>query len=174
MIKWKEDDPLARSISQDNCTPNLVYGLANEEGFDRMMAGTNNVPDPFMAHRFFPDARWSMVKLWQLLAKILIQTFCRHGIITLVLDDTLFHRSGRKVEGAAYWRDAIRSAKKNIVYTWGLNLVVLIMQIQPPWGGEHLGLTINMRLHRKNGPTLMELAMEMLNEVCQWMPKRQF
>jgi hypothetical protein len=125
-------------------------------------------------HRFLPDARWSMAKLWQLLAKILIQTFCRNGIITLALDDTLFHRSGRKVNGAGWWRDAVRSTQKNIVCAWGLNLVVLTLQIQPPWGGEPLGLPINMRLHRKNGPTLIELAVQMINEVRQWLPERLF
>lgn len=123
-------------------------------------------------HRFFPDARWSMTKLWQLLTKILIQTFCRNGIILLALDDTLFHRSGRKIDGAAWWRDAVHSTKKSIVYAWGLNLVVLTLQIQPPWGGEPLGLPINMRLHRKNGPTLIELAMEMINEARQWLGER--
>jgi len=125
-------------------------------------------------HRFLPDARWSMAKLWQLLAKILIQTFSRKGPIMLALDDTLFHRSGRKVEGAGWWRDAVRSTRKNTVYAWGLNLVVLTLQIQPPWGGEPLGLPINMRLHRKNGPTLIELAVQMINEVCQWLPQRLF
>jgi hypothetical protein len=125
-------------------------------------------------HRFFPEARWSMAELWKLLAKMLIQAFCRDRIIILALDDTLFHRSGRKVNGAGWWRDAVRSTHKNIVYAWGLNLVVLTLQIQPPWGGEPLGLPINMRLHRKNGPTLTELAAQMINEVRQWLPKRPF
>jgi len=125
-------------------------------------------------HRFFPKARWSMAELWKLLAKILIQAFCRSGIITLALDDTLFHRSGRKVNGAGWWRDAVRSTHKNIVYAWGLNLVVLTLQIQPPWGGEPLGLPINMRVHRKNGPTLIELAAQMIKEVRQWLPERPF
>lgn len=125
-------------------------------------------------HRFLPDARWSMAELWKLLAKILIQAFCRNRIITLALDDTLFHRSGRKVNGAGWWRDAVRSTHKNIVYAWGLNLVVLTLQIQPPWGGEPLGLPINMRLHRKNGPTLIELAAQMINEVRQWLAERPF
>ncbi len=125
-------------------------------------------------HRFFPDARWSMAKLWQLLTKILIQTFCRNGTITLALDDTLFHRSGRKVNGAGWWRDAVRSTQKNVVYAWGLNLVVLTLQIQPPWGGEPLGLPINMRLHRKKQASLIELAVQMIKEVRQWLPKRLF
>jgi len=115
-------------------------------------------------HRFFPDARWSMAKLWQLLAKILIQAFSPNAIITMALDDTLFHHSGRKVNGAGWWRDA----------AWGLNLVVLTLQIRPPWGGEPLGLPINMRLHRKNGPTLIELAAQMINQVRQWFPERPF
>lgn len=125
-------------------------------------------------HRFFPDARWDMARLWQTLAGLLVQTLCRKGIITLALDDTLFHRSGRKVNGAGTWRDAVRSTQKHIVYAWGLNLVVLTLQLQPSWGGEPLGLPINIRLHRKNSPSLIELAEQMIDEVGQWFPARRF
>ena len=125
-------------------------------------------------HRFFPDARWSMAKLWRILTRILIATFCRNGTITLALDDTLFHHSGKKVNGAGYWRDAVRSTKSKTICAWGLNLVVLTLQIQPPWGGEPLGLPINMRLHRKKEASLIELAEQMINEVIQWFPKRLF
>jgi len=125
-------------------------------------------------HRFLPDARWDIGGLWRILARILIQTLCPKGIITLALDDTLFHRSGRKVNGAGYWRDAVRSTQKHIVYAWGLNLVVLTLQIQPPWGGEPLGLPINMRLHRKKDSTLIELAEQMIKEVAQWFSERRF
>ena len=125
-------------------------------------------------HRFFPDARWSMVGLWRILAHMLIAIFCRNGMITMALDDTLFHHSGKKVNGAGYWRDAVRSTQSKTVYAWGLNLVVLTLQIQPPWGGEPLGLPINMRLHRKKQASLIELAEQMINEVIQWFPKRRF
>ena len=125
-------------------------------------------------HRFLPDGRWGMNRMWKLLTLVLVRVLCQKGIPTLALDDTLFHHSGRKINGAGYWRDAVRSTKKSIVYAWGLNLVVLTLQIQPPWGGEPLGLPINMRLHRKNGPTLIELAVQMINEVSQWLPERLF
>jgi len=125
-------------------------------------------------HRFLPDASWDLSKLWQILTVIMVKIFCPTGIITVAMDDTLFHHTGRKIEGAGYWRDAIRSTKKSIVYAWGLNLVVLTLQIQPPWGGEPLGLPINMRLHRKNGPTLIELAVEMIEQIHQWLAERQF
>lgn len=125
-------------------------------------------------HRFLPDGRWELSALWQILTRILIDTFCKTGEITLALDDTLFHRTGRKVNGAGYWRDAVRSTKNHIVYAWGLNLVVLTVQIQPPWGGEPLGLPINMRLHRKNNDTLIELAEQMIRQVTEWFPERRF
>ena len=109
-------------------------------------------------HRMFPHARWSLAALWQKLAEILVQAFCPSGIITLALDDTLFQHSGRKINGAGWWRDAVRSTQAKTVCAWGLNLVVLTLQIQPPWGGEPLGLPINMRLHRKNQASLIELV----------------
>jgi hypothetical protein len=169
-----------------------IFTIPGAEIFVRLMTGwilcvrrrtvTGMIPfaDPLglrthdAYHRFLPDARWDIRGLWQILARILIQTLYAKGIITLALDDTLFHRSGRKVNGAGYWRDAVRSTQRHIVYAWGLNLVVLTLQIQPPWGGEPLGLPINMRLHRKNSDTLIELAEQMINEVGRWFPERRF
>ena len=125
-------------------------------------------------HRFFPDASWAMIELWRRLTILLVRLFYPTGVIPTDLDDTLFHRSGRKVNGAGWWRDAVRSTGTNIVHAWGLNLVVLTLRINPPWGGEPLGLPINMRLHRKNGPTLIELAKKMLTEIGLWLPQRRF
>jgi hypothetical protein len=125
-------------------------------------------------HRFFPDARWAISELWRLLAILLVKVFYRTGVIPTDLDDTLFHHSGRKVNGAGWWRDAVRSTGTKTVHAWGLNLVVLTLRINPPWGGEPLGLPINMRLHRKDGPTLIKLASQMLTEVTLWLPQRRF
>ncbi len=125
-------------------------------------------------HRFFPDASWAMSELWRLLTILLVRIFYPTGVIPTDLDDTLFHRSGRKVNGAGWWRDAVRSTGTKTVHAWGLNLVVLTLRVNPPWGGEPLGLPINMRLHRKNGLSLIKLAEEMLTEVTLWLPQRRF
>jgi hypothetical protein len=90
------------------------------------------------------------------------------------LDDTLFHKTGRKVEGAGVFRDAVRSTRTKVVYALGLNLVILTLRIVPPWGGEPLGLPINVRLYRKGGPTHIDLAEEMIRQVAGWFPERQF
>jgi hypothetical protein len=72
-------------------------------------------------HRFLPDARWEMDGLWRLLPLLLVKTFASSGVIELDLDDTLFHRCGRKVSGAIWWRDAVRSTRTRTVYAWGLD-----------------------------------------------------
>lgn len=125
-------------------------------------------------HRFFPDASWAMSELWRFLTVLLVRIFYPDGRIHTDLDDTLFHHSGRKVDGAGWWRDAVHSAGKKVVYAWGLNLVVLTLRVNPPWGGRALGLPINMRLHRKNGLSLTKLAEEMLTEVVLWLDQRRF
>jgi hypothetical protein len=125
-------------------------------------------------HRFFPDASWAMSELWRFLTIMLVKIFYPTGKIHTDLDDTLFHHSGRKVDGAGWWRDAVRSSGKTVVYAWGLNLVVLTLRVYPPWNGRPLGLPINMRLHRKNGLPLLKLAEEMLTEVVLWLEKRRF
>jgi hypothetical protein len=125
-------------------------------------------------HRFFPDARWEMNSLWKPLAVLLVKTFAAQSVIELDLDDTLFHRWGRKISGAGWWRDAVRSTGKQTVYAWGLNAVVLTLRVYPPWGGEPLGLPILMRLHRKGDDSLIELAQAMLEQLGQWLPDRTF
>lgn len=125
-------------------------------------------------HRFFPDARWDLSAMWTLLAGYLIRILAPSGTILLDLDDTLFHRAGSKVEGAGWWRDAVRSTRNRIVYGWGLNLVILTLRVTPPWGGMPLGLPIRMKVHRKKGDPLTDLAVQMLWEVSESFPERDF
>ena len=125
-------------------------------------------------HRFFPDASWSMESLWQRLTVLLVRRLCPTGRIAVDLDDTVFRHTGRKIAGAGWWRDAVRSTATHVVHAWGLNLVVLTLRVEAPWGGEPLGLPIHMRLHRKQGATLIELAREMLLQVSRWLPERRF
>ena len=57
-------------------------------------------------HRFFPDASWAMSKLWRFLTILLVRIFYPAGRIHTDLDDTLFHHSGRKVDGAGCLRSS--------------------------------------------------------------------
>lgn len=125
-------------------------------------------------HRFFRCGAWDMDELWRRLALQLVQRFYPQGPIPLDLDDTTFHKSGRRIQDAAWWRDAVRSTGQKVVHCFGLNLVLLTLRVDPPWGGEPLGLPVLLRLHRKNGSTLLELAKEMIETLNRWVPARTF
>jgi len=125
-------------------------------------------------HRFLREGAWSMRSLWAILAKHILKILVPHGVIQLDLDDTLFHKTGRKVAGAGIFRDAVHSTAKHVVYALGLNLVVVTLRVTAPWGGEPLGLPINLRLYRKNGTSHIDLAEEMIREIADWFPSRAF
>jgi hypothetical protein len=125
-------------------------------------------------HRFVREGRWVLGELWKEFAQVVIRALAPRGVLCLDLDDTLFHKSGRKVEGAAVFRDPIRSAGRCVVYALGLNLVVLTLRVTPPWGGMPVGLPISVRLYRKGGPSHLDLAEAMIREVAQWFPERFF
>jgi hypothetical protein len=125
-------------------------------------------------HRFFREGAWSMSEMWKEEALMLVDEYCPSGRITLYMDDTLFHKSGRRIMGVGWWRDAVRSTGGELVKALGLNILVLAIRVDPPWGGEPLALPVGMRLHKKGGVSLLEIAREILGEVASWFPNREF
>jgi hypothetical protein len=55
-----------------------------------------------------------------------------------------------------------------------LNLVVICVRVNPPWGGMPLALPIAVRLHEKGGATMPELAAEMMGELAAQLPEASF
>ena len=98
-------------------------------------------------HRFVRDGRWAMASLWRVVAIHAIARFAPAGVVALDCDDTLFHKSGRHINGAGVFRDAVRSTTHHVVYAVGLNLVVITMRVNPPWGGCPIALPVTARLH---------------------------
>ncbi len=126
-------------------------------------------------HRFVRDGAWSMSRLWRVLATHAIARFASTGVVSLDVDDTLFHKVGHKVNGAGVFRDAVRSTVRRIVYALGLNLVVVTLRVSPPWGGPPIALPVTARLHKKNdATTTVEHAAKMIRELAGWLPDRQF
>jgi hypothetical protein len=127
-------------------------------------------------HRLLRDGVWQMPRLWQTLAVTIVETLVDDDAeVSLDLDDTVHHKTGRKIEGAGIFRDAVRSTRNRVVYGLGLNLVVVTVRIVPPWGGMPIGLPVNVRIRRKNqGDTTVELARQMLVEIASWLPDRHF
>lgn len=124
-------------------------------------------------HRFVRDGVWKMSELWQTLATHAVQRFAPTGVIEVLCDDTLHHKTGRHVNGAGVFRDAVRSTGTRVVYALGLNLVVVTLRVQPPWGGTPIALPINARLHKKKDTTTtIAHAAAMIVELAGWLPGR--
>jgi len=123
-------------------------------------------------HRFLRAGAWSLSALFEVLARALVSSLCRVGPLAVDIDDTLFNKSGPRVAGAGNFRDPIRSSGGKVVYALGLNLVVATLRINPPWGGEPLGLPVNLRLYRKGGRSHIELAEDMICQIEGWFPTR--
>src|SRR5271156_7048903 len=104
-------------------------------------------------HRFVRCGRWSRDARWRALVLFMVGTLANDGPVVVLIDDTLFKKTGRKVEGAGIFRDAVRSSSFRVVYALGLSLVVATLEVKPPWGGCPLALPISARLHKKGGPT---------------------
>ncbi len=124
-------------------------------------------------HRFVRDGAWSMAALWRTLAIHAVARFAPTGVVALDCDDTLFHKTGRRIDGSGVFRDAVRSTARRIVYATGLNLVVVTLRVNPPWGGFPIGIPVNVRLHRKADPTTtVAHAAAMIGELAGWLPER--
>ncbi len=73
------------------------------------------------AHRFFSHARWSADQVGlALLEVITARLLGPDAPLRLVVDDTLFHRSGRKVFGVAWHHDPAAKGGRRIA--WGNNV----------------------------------------------------
>jgi len=125
-------------------------------------------------HRFFRAARWSANALWKVLVLHMVAVLCPQGKVLLDCDGTLYKKSGRKIDGAGIFRDAVRSTRNKVVYATGLNLVVVTLWVSLPWGGMPIGVPVGARQHRKGSPTTTALATEIITELADWLPDRSF
>jgi hypothetical protein len=130
---------------------------------------------PYGAYaRLVREGKWSLTSLWRRLACHLVERWAPTGRLVVLLDDTLMHKTGRKVAGAGWFRDAVRSTGNRLVVALGLNVVVLALRVVPPWGGEPLALPIMVALHCKNGRSLIEIGADLVRLLADWLPERTF
>jgi hypothetical protein len=77
------------------------------------------------AHRFFSAAHWSPDQLGLCLLDQAVATLVPAGApVRLVVDDTLFRRTGRKVFGTGWHHDPLGTGRRAVA--WGNNWVVVL------------------------------------------------
>jgi len=125
-------------------------------------------------HRFIRCGRWSLEVLWRQLVVFMVTRLSPEGPVPILIDDTLLKKTGRQVDGTGIFRDAVRSTRSRVVYALGLNLVVAALRVDAPWGGCPIALPVGVALHRKGGPSTVELAAELMGQLARWLPERSF
>ena len=122
-------------------------------------------------YNFFERSAWEPSVLAQRVGLLILTSLRFTGLVTLLVDDTLTHKTGKSVWGLGWFRDAVASTRKRVATATGHNWVLIAIAFHSPLTGEAvLALPLMARLHQpgKGQPSCATLAKEMLAEVLQW------
>jgi hypothetical protein len=133
-------------------------------------------------YRFLSRARWSVDAAGHVLFGLLLPFLPQE--IEAAVDDTLCHRTGPHLFGAGMHHDAATSTYggsggRRASFAFGHNWVVLSLWVPLPWNRERgLAVPVLFRLYRSKKRCSKaqyrkrtELAREMLELLCSWLPE---
>jgi hypothetical protein len=148
----------------------LVIGFIRQTGAHTVCgmltgAGLERVWHHSHAHWFFSNARWSADAVGLVLADLIVAHLVPAGAaLTVAIDDTLFHRAGRKVYAASWCHDG--SAKGPRKIGWGNNWVIAGLVVTLPFMTRPVCLPILLRLYKPKGATKLVLARQLIDTLA--------
>jgi hypothetical protein len=128
-------------------------------------------------YNFFERSAWTPSALAQRVGLLILTSLRFTGLVTLLVDDTLAHKTGKCVWGLGWFRDAVASTRRRVATAPGHNWVVVAIAFHDPLtGAPVLALPLVARLHRsgKGQPSCPALARAMLLDVLAWFPQHRF
>src|SRR6266540_1154400 len=137
-------------------------------------AGLSGVWSHHRAHKFFSAARWSPEDLGVLLAQLVVRLLLpADAPVGVVIDDTLFTRTGKKVWAAGWFHDGSAKGPKQVGY--GNNWVILGILVSLPMLDRPVCLPVAARLVRKDtvSGSRLWLARGMVTALAQALPGRR-
>jgi hypothetical protein len=155
----------------------LVTGFVRQTGAHTVCgmltgAGLERVWHHSRAHRFFSQARWSPDQVGLVLADLIVTHLTAPGeVLTVAIDDTLFHRSGRKVHAASWCHDGSAKGPRNIA--WGNNWVIAGLVVTLPMMTRPMCLPVLFRLWKPKGVTKLVLARQLIDVLAGRHPDRR-
>ena len=146
-----------------------VMGLSQERQFQNY-------------HRVLNRAKWSGLDASRILFGLLVTTFACAGVpLVIAADETLERRGGKKIRAKGVFRDAVRSSKKHLVYSFGLRWVSLMLLLPVPWSRRVWALPFLTVLapspktkaaQGKRHKTSIDWIGQMIGVVRRWHPTR--
>jgi SRSO17 transposase len=102
------------------------------------------------AHRFFSAAKWCPQQVGLVLAELIVTGLLAPGApITVVVDDTLFRRRGKKVHGVGWFHDGSAAGQTKLGF--GNNWVVVAIIVTLPFLSRPVALPVLAALAVKGG-----------------------
>lgn len=147
--------------------PRTVCGMLLGAGLSRVWAHDR-------AHRFFSHARWSPEGVGLVLTRLVVSLLVEAGApVSLVIDDTLFRRRGRKVWAAAWFHDGSAAGKDKVGF--GNNWVIAGIIVMLPYVSRPVCLPVAARLVVKDttSASRLWLAAQMVTALAAALPDRQ-
>jgi DDE superfamily endonuclease len=125
-------------------------------------------------------ARWSALAWSRRLLSLWVRTFgVVGGELTVVIDETLERRWGRRLTFRGHYREPLASSKQRSVAVSGLRWIVLTLLITPPWTQRPWALPVlstpaptpevSQRLGRRH-KTVPQRARQMILVGRRWLP----
>ncbi len=156
----------------------LVYGMFASTGQRTVCgmlvgAGLSRLWRHDRAHRFFSEAAWSADDVGLILARLVVRLLVpAGGAVTVAVDDTLFHRTGKKVHAAGWFHDGSGKGKDKVGY--GNNWVIAGIVVAVPVLGRVVCLPVLARLVNKDTDDFsrLGLAVQMLTKIAEALPGR--
>lgn len=129
-------------------------------------------------HRVLNRVVWYPLQGSRILLGMLVATFVpATGPMVLGGDDTLERRQGSKINAKGYYRDAVRSTKKQVVCCFGLKWVSLMLLVRVPWSDRvwalpFLTVLASSATKGRRHKTSLDWMGQMVKQVRRWWPQR--
>lgn len=137
-------------------------------------AGLSRVWSHDRAHKFFSTARWSAEQLSMALARLVVRLLvAADATVEVVIDDTLFTRTGKKVWAAGWFHDGSAKGPKQVGY--GNNWVIAGIVVTLPMLSRPVCLPVAARLVRKKtvSASRLWLAVQIVTALAKALPERR-
>jgi hypothetical protein len=123
---------------------------------------------------FFGHARWRVEQVATVLTGLVVDSLLPADAEVLVaVDDTLFHRSGRKVHAAGWHHDGAAKGPGRNAVAWGHNWVIAAIVVALPFRDRPVALPVAFALWTTTGPTKQVLAGRLVARIVAACPGRQ-
>ena len=114
---------------------------------------------------------------------LVVGTFCRLGVpVTLVFDETLERRWGKRIRLRGHYRDSLASSREKSVACSGLRWLVLAVVVRAPWTQRDWALpvlsvpapspAVSDRLGQRH-KTVAQRAQQVVRIIRRWLPAVQ-